>query len=200
MLLYVAGSQLSPVLQIASSVPFPDFMGDVSATINGLAAPLFYVSPGQMNIQIPYEIPPGKATLAIASLGQFATFSFTVGAAAPGIFMAQDGSLVPFASGRLGDTLPLFITGQGAVSPSVATGAAPSSGTPLSQLPAPVLLVTVTIGGIAVTATFVGIPTGLVGVTQINFQIPQNAPLGPQPVVVTIGGVPSAPVTLTVTQ
>jgi uncharacterized protein (TIGR03437 family) len=200
MLLYVAGSQLSPVVQVAGSVPFPEFMGDVSASINGLAAPLFYVSPGQLNIQIPYEIPAGKATLAVSSLGEVATFSFTVGATAPGIFMALDGSLVPIASGRAGDTLPLFMTGQGAVSPAVTTGAAPAPGTPLSQLPAPLLAVTVTVGGIAAPRTFTGITPGLVGVMQINFQIPENVQPGVQPVVVTVGGVVSAPVTLTVTQ
>jgi len=199
MLLYVAGSQLSPVVQIAGSVPFLTFMGDVTATINGLAAPLYYVSPGQLDIQIPYEIPAGKATLVVNSLGFTASFPFTVGAAAPGIFAAQDGSLVPFASGARGDTLLLFMTGQGAVSPSIATGAAPSFGTPLSQLPAPILSVKVTVGGAVAPLTFVGIPPGLVGVMQINFQIPPDAPQGPQPVVVTIGDVPSAPVTLTVT-
>jgi uncharacterized protein (TIGR03437 family) len=86
------------------------------------------------------------------------------------------------------------------VSPSVATGAAPSAGTPLSQLPAPVLPVKVTVGGVTAPTTFVGIPSGLVGVTQINFEIRQNVPMGPQPVVVTIGGIASAPATLTVTQ
>jgi uncharacterized protein (TIGR03437 family) len=200
MLLYVAGSQLSPLVQVAGSVPFPTLMGNVTATVNGLAAPLYYVSPGQLDIQIPYEIPPGKVTLTVTSLGQAATFSFTVGAAAPGIFTAQDGSLVPYASGARGDTLLLFITGQGVVSPLVATGAAPAAGTPLSELPAPTLPVMVTIGGILAPRTFVGITPGLVGVTQINFQIPPDAPLGPQPVVVTIGDVPSAPATLTVTQ
>jgi uncharacterized protein (TIGR03437 family) len=199
MLLYVAGTQLSPVVQIAGSVPFLTFMGDVSATINGLAAPLYYVSPGQLDIQIPYEIPAGKATLTVNSLGQAASFSFTVGAAAPGIFMAQDGTLIPSASGARGDILSLFITGQGAVSPSIATGAAPSIGTRISQLPAPTLSVNVTVGGALAPLTFVGIPPALVGVTQINFQIPPDAPLGPQPVVVTVGEVHSAPVTLTVT-
>jgi uncharacterized protein (TIGR03437 family) len=199
MLLYVAGTQLSPVVQIAGSVPFLTFMGDVSATINGLAAPLYYVSPGQLDIQIPYEIPAGKATLTVNSLGQAASFSFTVGAAAPGIFMAQDGTLIPSASGARGDILSLFITGQGAVSPSIATGAAPSIGTPISQLPAPTLSVNVTVGGALAPLTFVGIPPALVGVTQINFQIPPDAPLGPQSVVVTVGEVHSAPVTLTVT-
>jgi len=199
MLMYVAGSQLSPLTQIASSLPFLTFMGDVSATINGFAAPLYYVSPTQLDIQIPYEIPPGPAILIVISLGQASIFNFTIGPAAPGIFAAQDGLLVPTSSGARGDTLPLFITGQGAVSPSVPTGAAPSAGTPTSQLPAPNLPVTVTVGGALASPAFIGIPPGLVGVTQINFQIPQAAPLGTQPVVVTIGGVASAPVMLTVT-
>jgi uncharacterized protein (TIGR03437 family) len=81
----------------------------------------------------------------------------------------------------------------------VATGAAPSSNTPLSQLPAPTGSVKVTVGGVLASTTFVGIPPGLVGVTQINFQIPPDVPLGVQQVVVAIGDVLSAPVTLTVT-
>jgi hypothetical protein len=143
MLLYVAGTQLSPDAQIASAVPFLNFMGDVSASINGLAAPLYYVSPTQLDIQI---------------------------------------------------------TGQGAVLPAAPTGTAPAANTPLSQLPAPVLPLSVTVGGTPAQVLFVGIPPGLVGVTQVNFQIPANAQLGPQPVVVTVGTVPSMPVTLTVRQ
>ncbi|HTX37163.1 MAG TPA: protease pro-enzyme activation domain-containing protein, partial [Bryobacteraceae bacterium] len=192
MLLYVAGAELSPVAQIASAVPFLGLMGDVTASINGLVAPLYYVSPTQLDIQIPYEVPAGSATLTVTSLGQAATFKFTVGAAAPGIFAAGDGTLVPSASGPRGGALAMFITGQGAVSPAVATGAAPAATTPLSQLPAPVLPVQVTVGGQPATLLFVGIPPGLVGVTQINFEIPQNAPTGPQPVVVTVGTVASA--------
>ncbi len=200
MLLYVAGTELGTVDQIASAVPFLGFMGDVSATINGLEAPLYYVSPTQLDIQIPYEVAAGPATLIVTSLGQAAAFKFTVGAAAPGIFAATDGSLVPTASASRGGALAMYITGQGAVSPAVATGAAPSSTTPLSQLPAPVLPVTVTVGGITAPLRFVGIPPGLVGVTQINFDIPQNAPTGPQPLVVKVGTVSSAPVTITVVQ
>jgi uncharacterized protein (TIGR03437 family) len=59
---------------------------------------------------------------------------------------------------------------------------------------------TVSIGGVGAVIQFAGIPTSLVGVTQINLRIPTNAPLGTQPVVVTIGSVPSAPATITVTQ
>lgn len=200
MLLYVAGTQFSPVAQIASSVPFLGFMGEVSASINGLEAPLYYVSPTQLDIQIPYEIPAGAATLTVTSLGETASFKFTVGTAAPGIFAAGDGTLVPISSTTRGGILPLFITGQGAVTPSVPTGGAPAAGTALAQLPAPVLPLKVTVGGITASTTFAGITPGLVGVMQINFQVPQTVALGPQPVVVSIGTVASAPVTLTITQ
>jgi uncharacterized protein (TIGR03437 family) len=202
MLLYVTGSQLSPIVQVASSVPLSMSMsmGEVSASINGLAAPLYYVSPGALYIQIPYEVPPGNATLRVLSEGQVAIFSFTVRAAAPGIFTAMDGSLIPLAHGARGDTLSLCITGQGAVSPAVATGDAPSAATALSHLPAPTLPVSLTIGGVPAPLIFIGVPPGVVGVTLINFQIPLDAPLGPQPVVVTVGDVPSAPATLTVTK
>jgi uncharacterized protein (TIGR03437 family) len=50
------------------------------------------------------------------------------------------------------------------------------------------------------TIEFIGIPSGLVGVTQINYEVPADAPLGPQPVVVTVGGVASQTIQLTVTQ
>ena len=56
----------------------------------------------------------------------------------------------------------------------------------------PVEKTTVTIGGLPATIDFIGIPSGLVGVTQINFTIPSGASIGTQPVVVTFGGVRSA--------
>jgi len=46
---------------------------------------------------------------------------------------------------------------------------------------------------------FAGIPTSLVGVMQMNVRVPSTAPLGTQSVIVTIGGVASAPATITVT-
>jgi len=54
------------------------------------------------------------------------------------------------------------------------------------------------IGGEQANIVFHGIVTGLIGVTQINFTVPMDAKTGVQPVVVTVGGVSSAPVNLTV--
>jgi uncharacterized protein (TIGR03437 family) len=43
------------------------------------------------------------------------------------------------------------------------------------------------VGGVTAITQFVGIPSGLVGVTQINFTIPPGLAPGPQPVIVTVG-------------
>ena len=62
----------------------------------------------------------------------------------------------------------------------------------------PALGAKVTIGGATAPIAFIGIPSGLAGVTQIDFTVPADAPLGVQPVVVTVGGVPSPPASFTV--
>jgi uncharacterized protein (TIGR03437 family) len=201
MVLSVFGSQFTPAsqpAQAAGAVPLLNFMDGFAAQINGVFAPLYYVSPSQANLQIPYETAPGPAQLVVNNGQTTATYAFQVASSAPGIFADQNGALVPFASGKRGDVLILFITGEGQVMPSLATGTSPSSSTPVSNLPAPRLAASMTIGNVPAPVEFIGIPSGLVGITQINFQVPANAPLGPQPVVVKIGSAASPPVTLTV--
>jgi uncharacterized protein (TIGR03437 family) len=194
MVLSVFGSNFAAATQTASSLPLPPSMQGVSATVNGVIAPLYYVSPSQINLQVPYGTANGAATLSVSTANGAATFPVQVQANAPGIF-----ALVP-AAGKPGDTLLTFITGEGAVSPSIATGATPSPTTPYTQLPAPTASVAVTVGGVNAPIAFAGIPSGLAGVTQINFVIPSGVAPGPQPVIVTIGGISSPATLLTVTQ
>ena len=200
MVLTVFGSQLAPVAASAASVPLPAQQNGVSATVNGVNAPLYYVSPSQLNIQIPYETAVNaNAVLIVTNNGQTTTASFRVAAAAPGIFVNAAGAPVPNTSGAHGQTVSLYITGDGAVTPALATGTAPAPGTPVGSLPKPQQTVSVTVGGVAAPIDFIGIPVGLVGVTQINYTVPAQAPTGAQPVVVTVGGVASQAATLTVT-
>jgi uncharacterized protein (TIGR03437 family) len=200
MILSVFGTQLAPSSQSAPGVPLPSGMAGVSAAINGIPAPLYYVSPGQLNLQIPYEAGVGPAILVVNDNGQTASQGFTIAALAPGIFTDQNGVVVPFGSAARGDVITLYITGAGVVTPYVATGAAPSLSTPLGNLPRPVQSVTVTVGGVpADNITFVGIPWGLVGALQVNYQVPSGVASGAQAVVVSVGGVASAAATLNVT-
>ena len=200
MLLAVFGSQFTPVSIIASTVPLPGRMGGVTATVNGVSAPLYYVSSGQLNIQVPFETPVNTtATLVVTANGHSTSRTFSVVPAAPGIFADANGAPVPNTSARRGQIVTLYITGGGNNSPAVATGAAPSADTPLTNLPKPALAVTLTVGGRTAAIQFIGTPAGLVGVTQINYQVPSGAALGTQPVVVTVNGVASQQANLTVT-
>jgi uncharacterized protein (TIGR03437 family) len=173
-------------------------MAGVSATVNGIPAPLYgvYASQQQLNIQIPYETATGTALLAVSNNGQVATYLFPVSASAPGIYLQPGNAITPNAIGSRGQIYTLFITGAGEVSPQITTGAGPAG----AQVPVPLLAVSVTVGGVAAHLEYVGIPSWSVGTVQINFQVPPNAPLGSQPVVVTVGSAASPAATFTVSQ
>jgi uncharacterized protein (TIGR03437 family) len=187
-------------VESAGTIPLPLYLGGFAAQINGVPAPLYYVSPNQVNLQIPYETQPGVATLDVENPYQTFSYRFTVSSAGPGIFMLPDGSINPSSGGSRGQEYFMYITGEGQVVPSLATGESPSVRTPTANLPRPIQKVALTIGGLPAATNFVGIPSGLVGVTQINFTVPATAPLGRQAVVVTVGNVASPPAYFTVTQ
>lgn len=67
MLMSIFGSQLAPVVSSATTLPLPSQLVGVSVTLNGLTAPLLYVSPSLLNIQIPYEIEPGVAVTVVVN-------------------------------------------------------------------------------------------------------------------------------------
>ena len=201
MILSVFGAELASSTQLAAGFPLPLSLAGVSASVNGVPAPLYFVSHGQINLQVPYETGAGTAVLGVNNNGKVASLTFPVSAAGPGMFTDpyQPGALVPYSTGKRGDTLLAFITGEGLVSPVLATGASPFAATPLSLLPQPLLPVAVTVGGVPARIAFAAIPPGLAGATQINFVVPDNAPLGVEPVVVTVGGVASPPASVTIT-
>jgi uncharacterized protein (TIGR03437 family) len=201
MLMYVGGSGLSASsqLKIASNVPLPYSIGGVSATVNGVPAPIYYVLNSQIVIQVPYETPSGTALLAVNENGRVATYFFDVYPSIPGIFVDSNNQLVPTGTAKRGSSLAFFISGEGDVTGGLATGSAPSTSIPVSQLPAPRGQFSMTVGGVSVTPLFVGIPYGLVGVTQVNFTVPANAPTGLQNVIVNVGGYKSVAAKINIT-
>ena len=199
MLMSVFGSQLAPATLNATSLPLPQEMAGVSVTINELPAPLMYVSPTSLNIQIPYEVAiDSPLTVAVNNNGRIATGSVITAQSAPGIFIDINSAPIYNASAARGQIGTLYITGAGAISPAVATGFAPDPGTIVSNLPRPQQSLSVMVGGVSAPLQFVGIPWGSVGVVQVNYQIPNNVPLGTNAVVVQIGNATSAEAYLTI--
>jgi len=189
----LAGSTPNP-----PSSPLPIALAGTTVTLNGIAAPLYYVSPTQINLQIPYAIQAGStAIVKVTNNGQAATYQVAVTAHAPEIFGDTNNLLVPYQTTGRGQTIFLFATGDGLfTTPAVTTGSVSAAGT----LSTATTSVAVTVGGVSATTTFVGEPSWSIGVSQVNFTITANAPLGLQPVVMTVGGVSSTPVYITVTQ
>jgi uncharacterized protein (TIGR03437 family) len=185
MLTSVYGTGLAPASQEAPRVPLPLKMQGISATVNGVSAPLYYVSEAQVNLQIPYETGLGPAVLAINNGGQVAALPIRISVSAPGLSTLSDNTVA--ATGKAGDIVVVYMTGEGDLRPTLATGAAPSASTSLSQLPRPRQPVSVTVAGAPATIAFAGIPSGLAGVAQVNFTIPPGTASGPQPLVIKVG-------------
>jgi uncharacterized protein (TIGR03437 family) len=192
----IFGTGLASSTVPAQSFPLLTTLGNVQVMVNGVAAPLDYVSPTQINFVIPYETTGGFATFQVIS-DKTPSNQVTVytSGSAPGVFAITsngigpaavthaDGSLVTQSSPAVaGETLVLYVTGLGAVNPSVADGvAAPSS--PLSYVNESINVdIQDTNGKIysAATPAFAGLTPGFAGLYQINFVVPSGVPSGEQ--------------------
>jgi uncharacterized protein (TIGR03437 family) len=176
-------------------------MAGVSVTINGLTAPLLYVAPTLLNIQVPYELPTDiPLTVVVDNNGRTVTSSLTLAAAAPGIFTDSNFAPIPNAGGAPGDVLTMYATGAGAIIPQMASGNAPSATADITALPHPQQPVTVTVGGLNARVQTAVVPWGLAGVVQITYQVPEGLPVGTNALIVQIGNVSSAAANLTITR
>ena len=203
-LISLFGSGLAPDTAAAPSAPLPLSLADVAVTINGVTAPVLYVSEHQINAQVPNGISPGSATVVVRVIGAPSpAFTITVQPAAPGIFtraqghaaaLNADGSVnTPANPAVVGTIASLFFTGQGPVDQPEDDGDAPDVGTAVAAT----LPVSATIGGIPAEIRFAGLAPLFPGLAQMNLQVPPLAS-GTYPVVVKIGGVASNTAQLTV--
>ena len=86
-LISIFGSGLAAMTASAPSIPFPMSVADTSVTIGGVPAPVLFESPGQINVQVPWEVPVGLAAVVVRTRGaSSAPASITVQSAAPGLF------------------------------------------------------------------------------------------------------------------
>jgi uncharacterized protein (TIGR03437 family) len=193
MVMAIYGSGLAGTAASATSQPLPYSLSNVTAAVNGVPAPLYFVSSGQLNVQVPYWVGAGPAVVGVNNNGAIAGYQVNITPTAPGILTDGQGSVSPSATGSPGGGATLYVTGDGEVNDTtLESGFAPAAGTTLANLPRPVQPPSVTVGGVQALVQFYGITPGIVGMSQVNFIVPAVS-LGTQPVVVTVGGISSAP-------
>lgn len=173
---------------LAGRSGLPTWLESVTVHIGGLLAPLYFVSAGQIDAQVPFEVAPGSAAVVVSVGGaDIATGSVSVEASAPGLFpvvLDQDQSVNSTANpAAVGSTVTAYITGQGAVQPAVETGAiAPSQ--PLAGIP--LSSVSATVGGKPAEVVSAELTPGEVGLFQVSLKVPGVS--GSQPLVVGVNG------------
>ena len=180
----------------------PNKLNGTSVTIGGKAAPLIYVSAGQINAQVPVDVPPGPAQVVVTSpVGPGASFSVTVAATAPAIFFSpaaavlknSDFSLVTAGNpAKVGDTILVYCTGLGQTTPAISTGALVSGSTSATSA-----AVTATIGGKPATVAYAIASPGFVGLYQVAITVPAGV-TGNSQIVLTQGTTSSNAVSIAV--
>lgn len=193
-LISVFGQNLSPVNLASNQIPLPTALGESCLMVNGMPVPMVFVSPAQINAQMPFAA-EGNVTMILRTPGGVSdNFNLSVLPTAPSIFrngtagpMTDIPTVVRTRNGELvtpsnpihhGDTIVIYLTGMGRTSPAVEDGV-PAPSDPLAGVLTPPV---VTIGGAQLDVTFAGLTPGEVGVYQINANVPGAVPLGMQQV------------------
>jgi uncharacterized protein (TIGR03437 family) len=197
---------------LANSLPWPSQLGGTSVTIAGVTAPVFVVTPGQINAMLPFglavdtdlpvvvtrnnAISAPQSVSMVSSLPSVFTQDET--GQGPGIIciLRPDGSCNLAGANNpahAGDILELYCTGLGDTNPRTVAGF-PATASPLLWA---IDTVTLTVGGVNVPVSFYGLTPGLAGLFQVNATLPTGiAPSSQAPVVLSQGG--RAGVTVTV--
>jgi uncharacterized protein (TIGR03437 family) len=206
----IFGSNLTSTngILLTSSLPLPEQFQNVSVTVNSVPAPIFAVDnvngQQQINFQVPWSTKSvakiqvtnrGAASpvvLAPVQIAQPAIFNYSAGGDVFGAILHSNFSAANTADpANPGETVLIYCTGLGLVTPLPANGAA---ATGQATMNAP----TVTIGGANAPVSFSGLAPGFVGLYQVNVQVPSSLKAGNQPVVLNISGAMSKSVLLPV--
>jgi len=196
----------------AAQTPLPTSLSGLSLQFDSTtAAPLFFVSGGQVNLQVPWELAGQLSANLTATLnGQegapqtvqlapFAPAIFAMNAegSGQGAILDESNQLVDANNpARPGSTiLQIFCTGLGAVSNPPPTGS-PAS---LTQLSFTNVTPQVTVSGVPADVLFSGLAPGYVGLYQVNARVPAGiGATNAAPVMILMQGSPSNTVTVAV--
>ncbi len=206
----IFGTNLAPVTRSWGGNDFqgpqaPTELDGVKVSINSQAAFVAYISPTQINVQVPGGIGTGLVPITVTNAGGTSeSFMITAAAASPALLapdafqiggvqyavaLHQDGAYagregliagVNFRPARPGDVLTLYGIGFGATTPAIQPGVVVSGSPTLAN-------VAVRLGDAVATVQFAGLAPSAVGLYQFNIVVPADAPDGD--VTLTISGV-----------
>jgi uncharacterized protein (TIGR03437 family) len=163
--------------------PYPLILNGVSVLINNKPAPLYFVSPGQLNVLVPFATTGPTATIVVQNGSVNSnTVTVPVAATSPGVYtldqsgsgggatLHTDYSLVNAAKPAIGgETVLIYLTGLGTVTPGLTDGTAGTI-TTLYRVDADVW---VYVGGEQAKVLFQGLAPGYPGLYQLNVTLPQ---------------------------
>lgn len=183
------GTNLAGGTEAASRLPLPTTLANTQVLVNERAAPLFYVSPLQINFQMPAEASGTTVPVVVVSGGiRGLSTTATLAPEVPGIFSAQPGGtgqgavLNQDSSANSADNpaardsvIQIFATGLGATNPRLDTGQPGATSPPFNEtVQKPVVM----IGGLPAEVLFSAIAPGFVGLYQVNARVPTAVPAG----------------------
>ena len=208
-----------PQCNPASGQPFP--MGIDGAAFSfdtaslSLPGRFSFASPGQMNIQVPWEL-QGQTSALVKSMVNYTysgLYNLPIATYSPGFFVIDSANDVaaldtnyklvsPSAPIARGAAVQLFLNGLGPVNCTACTGpnGQPADGVaaPANPLATTQTAPTITIGGQPATVLFNGLAPYLVSLYQVNVTVPAGISAGSQEIVCSIGGVTSKTAYITV--
>jgi uncharacterized protein (TIGR03437 family) len=187
------GSGLAPSTASAN-VPFPNTLNGVQVLINEVPAPIYFVSPGQISVIVPYVTSqavaqiqvmnnnaPSNVVTQFTGLTSVGVFTNTpVGGTGIAAAERPDYSIVSEANpAQVGETVSLYMAGMGSVTNEPGDGA-PAPSSPLADTTeTPTIHLIDTAGNSPeATVTFSGLAPGFAGLYQINFTIPTGLVTG----------------------
>jgi uncharacterized protein (TIGR03437 family) len=205
----------------ATTIPLPTTLNGTQLLLGNVPMPLLYASPTQVNALVPQGLAANTAAQLVVARGstlsvpspvtvtqyQPAIYTQNLTGSGQGIVEIAGTSLLAAPSGAAGrpavrgtDYLVVFATGLGPVAgPSGQAGPADGAGAPLSSVYQTTSPVTATIGGVSAPVVFAGLTPSLVGLYQVNVQIPAGVPAGGSvPLSIGVGGAVSNVVTIAV--
>jgi len=188
----IYGTHLSNAVNVAAVLPFTSQLGSTQVVLGGRKVPLQYVSDGQLNAVVPYDVPANSTQQIIVINGTAVSVPepVLIAPAQPAVFAVTkpNGSNVDTNNAAsANDVLVIYCAGLGDVNPPVVAGAA-------AVLSMTVNPVTVTIGGVPAPVAFAGLAPGFAGLYQVNATVPSGVTAANDvPLQISVAGQQSTP-------